>query len=145
MTGDQCGVWKLLFLNLISHFNLIFSLTSNSMLWTATFGAVAMPFIFGVVGSLRFIYLPICFPAVPVYIEVNRIRYLEFYSKNILGGGQAAVSAGRAAAAGGGRGAADQDDQAAGPGRGYLHLQHASSQQLTLCSHITVFTIFKFK
>ena len=41
------------------------------MLWTATFGAVAMPFIFGVVGSLRFIYLPICFPAVPVYIEVK--------------------------------------------------------------------------
>ena len=71
MTGNQGSVWKLLFLNLISHFNLIFSLTSNSMLWTATFGAVAMPFIFGVVGSLRFIYLPICFPAVPVYIEVK--------------------------------------------------------------------------
>ena len=70
MTGDQCGVWKLLFLNPIS--TIIFSLTSNSMLWTATFGAVAMPFIFGVVGSLRFIYLPICFPAVPVYIEVKR-------------------------------------------------------------------------
>ena len=122
------------------------------MLWTATFGAVAMPFIFGVVGSLRFIYLPICFPAVPVYIEVKKINIENFsakifviFCKNILGGGQAAVSAGRAAAAGGGRGSADQDDQAAGPGRGYLHLQHASSQQLTLCSHITVFTIFKFK
>ena len=48
------------------------------MLWTATFGAVAMPFIFGVVGSLRFIYLPICFPAVPVYIEVKRIDIENF-------------------------------------------------------------------